>query len=109
MGKVLDGGQQIKSVYLAGKGKPHRWEHDEEVLSKTLYELEKISRQENDQPILLVISFHGPHYSYQAPDKYWDLYKDEDIPLPKIPEDYLEKEASRKMASKTYVNGSSGA
>lgn len=90
---VNTGGQNIKSVYQAREGFPYRWEYDEEVLLKALYGLDKMTRQTPDQPFLLVISFHGPHYPYQAPKKYWDLYEGKDIPLPEIPKNYLTTEA----------------
>ena len=44
---------------------------------------------EKDQPFFLGVGFFKPHLPFNAPQKYWDLYDEEEIPLtpsPDIPE-----------------------
>lgn len=44
---------------------------------------------DRDEPFFLAVGFFKPHLPFTSPKKYWDLYKEEDIPLapnPYIPE-----------------------
>jgi choline-sulfatase len=45
-----------------------------------------------DQPFMLIASFTNPHPPYRAPKKYWDMYRDEDVELPKLPAGFMERE-----------------
>jgi arylsulfatase A-like enzyme len=38
-----------------------------------------------DRPFFLAVGFHNPHVPWVAPKRYWDLYREEDIPLPSNP------------------------
>ena len=38
-----------------------------------------------DKPFCLMVSFTHPHDPYAARKKFWDLYRDEDIDLPRMP------------------------
>lgn len=38
-----------------------------------------------DQPFFLALGFHKPHLPFNAPKKYWDLYRHEDIDLASNP------------------------
>lgn len=40
-------------------------------------------REGNPKPYLLVVSFPDPHHPFTPPGKYWDMYKPEDMPVPK--------------------------
>lgn len=45
--------------------------------------------KQRDQPFFMGVGFFKPHLPFTAPKKYWDLYREEDIPLsasPGIPE-----------------------
>ena len=44
-----------------------------------------------EQPFFLAVGFANPHVPWVAPKRYWDLYRDEDIPLP--PNQFVPKNA----------------
>jgi choline-sulfatase len=85
-------GQSLHRVYKSGIGWTPDMDYDEEVLFRTLYGLRRIARQDDRRPFLLCASFTGPHYPYYAPEPYWNLYTDDDIELPHIPEDFKKGE-----------------
>ncbi len=85
-------GQNIDRVFEAGPGWTSDMDYDEEVVFRAEYGLRRLIRHPQDRPFLMCVSFTGPHFPYQAPRKYWDLYSDEDVRLPDIPEDYNERE-----------------
>ena len=76
--------------YLAeniGPGWSKELQYDEETHFKSLEYL----RHTPDRPWMLTVSFTNPHPPYKAPRKYWEMYKDADIPLPEYPDDMDEK------------------
>ena len=89
---AINPGQNIDRVFEAGPGRTTDMDYDEEVIFRTEYGLRQLARKTPRKPFMLCVSFTGPHYPYKAPRKYWDLYSDDDIDLPKIPEDYAERE-----------------
>ena len=40
--------------------------------------VEELNRLQ-DRPFFLAVGFHKPHLPFNAPKKYWDLYREEDI------------------------------
>jgi iduronate 2-sulfatase len=40
---------------------------------------------DREEPFFMMVGFHKPHTPFNAPKKYWDLYKREEIPLAKYP------------------------
>ncbi|MEZ5386261.1 MAG: sulfatase-like hydrolase/transferase [Prosthecobacter sp.] len=40
--------------------------------------------QQPDEPFFIAVGFIRPHLPFIAPKKYWDLYPDADIPMPKV-------------------------
>ena len=40
---------------------------------------------------MLTVSFTNPHPPYVVPRKYWEMYKDADLPLPHYPAGYGRK------------------
>jgi hypothetical protein len=49
----------------------------------------RILSESHNKPLFLTLGFHKVHLPLQAPDKYFNLYCPEDIPLPLINEDPL--------------------
>ncbi len=86
--KPKNTGQSKHRVFQSGVGWSSDMDYDEEVLFRALYGLRRIARSSEKKPFFLCVSFTGPHYPYYAPRKYWDLYSDDEIPLPQISEDY---------------------
>lgn len=57
----------------------------------------KMLGQVKDKPFFLAVGFLKPHLPFNAPKKYWDLYKREDIPLAANP--FTPKDAPRVALS----------
>ena len=76
--------------YLAeniGPGWSKELQYDEETHFRSLEYL----RHAPDGPWMLTVSFTNPHPPYKVPKKYWEIYKDADIPLPDYPDDMDER------------------
>ena len=89
---AVNDGQCIDRVFEAGPGWTRDMDYDEEIIFRTEYGLRQLARQKDAPPFLLCVSFTGPHYPYRAPERYWELYSDDDVELPQIPSDYAERE-----------------
>jgi choline-sulfatase len=75
------------SQYLAeniGPGWSKELQYDEETHFRSL---EYLRNAPTDKPWLLTASFTNPHPPYKVPKKYWDMYKDADLPIPVFPND----------------------
>lgn len=66
-----------------GQGWSTELQYDEETQFRALEYL----RHAPDRPWMLTVSFTNPHPPYKVPRKYWEMYKDADLPLPEYPED----------------------
>ena len=97
-------GQAVHRVEESGVGWSWDMDYDEEVLFRTLHGLRQMSREADDRPFFLCVSFTGPHYPYYAPRRYWDLYRDEDIPLPKFPAQGFEREPEHVRWFRQYAH-----
>jgi iduronate 2-sulfatase len=53
--------------------------HDGEICDKTIEDLRRMAQSK--QPFFIATGFWRPHLPFNAPKKYWDLYKREDITL----------------------------
>ncbi|NOY79779.1 MAG: sulfatase-like hydrolase/transferase [Kiritimatiellaeota bacterium] len=91
-GPAVNSGQNIDRVFECGPGWTSDMDYDEEVAFRAEYGLRQLGRERRRPPFLLCVSFTGPHYPYRAPQPWWDLYTDDDVDLPQIPEDYRERE-----------------
>ncbi len=60
-----------------------------------------------EQPFFFCVSYTHPHSPYQVPKRYYDLYQDEDIPLPYIPENMDKLDTYNQiLANNCNYNGS---
>ena len=65
------------SVYaLPEELHPTRWTGDRAA--------ESIAKYDRAKPFLLKVSFARPHSPYDPPQRFWEMYKDEDMPVPHI-------------------------
>ena len=62
-------------------------QYDEETHFRALEYL----RHPPDGPFMLAVSFTSPHPPYVVPKKYWELYKDAELPMPHYPGDMDER------------------
>lgn len=75
MSSVLQAGPCVRTNQL---------DFDEEVVFKARQYLYDHVREHTGQPFCLTVSMTHPHDPYTIPREYWDLYRDEDIPLPSV-------------------------
>tara|TARA_Y100000385_G_scaffold84310_1_gene86438 strand:+ start:45 stop:1337 length:1293 start_codon:yes stop_codon:yes gene_type:complete len=87
---VNTGEQTIRSVTKAGHGETEDMLYDELVVRKAEEGLPGLL--DDDRPFILVVSITGPHYPFMAPSPYWEMFKDTDVPLPLLPENFMETE-----------------
>jgi choline-sulfatase len=76
MSSVLDAGLCLGSNQL---------DFDEEVAFAARRSLFGHIRSGDERPFCYVVSFTHPHDPFAIPQAWWDLYRDEDIPLPRVP------------------------
>ncbi|CAN7714118.1 choline-sulfatase [Caballeronia sp. 15711] len=77
MSSVIDAGPCVRTNQL---------DFDDEVTYTTRQKLFDIARErqagKDDRPFCVVASLTHPHDPYAIPQKYWDMYRDEDIEMP---------------------------
>lgn len=87
---INDGEQTIRSVFKAGPGETEDMAYDELVIRQAEDGLPGLLA--DDRPFLLVVSITGPHYPFNSPQNYWDLYAGAEIPLPELPDNFMAHE-----------------
>jgi len=70
---------------------------DGKIANKGITDLKKLKNSK--QPFFLALGFKKPHLPFNAPKKYWNIYKREDIDLP---ESYFQPESTPKKAFHKY-------
>jgi choline-sulfatase len=60
-------------------------EFDDDVAFQAVRKIYDYARYSPTTPFAMLVSFTHPHDPYAARKIYWDLYRDEDIDLPKLP------------------------
>jgi choline-sulfatase len=73
----------MSSVTQAGLCvRTNQLDFDDEVVFTTQRALYEIARSNHKRPFLLVASLTHPHDPFAIPERYWNLYRDEDIDMP---------------------------
>ena len=73
----------MSSVTQAGVCvRTNQLDFDDEVTFTSERALYDLARSRDKRPFLLVASFTHPHDPFAIPKRYWDLYRDADIPMP---------------------------
>ncbi|WP_160285396.1 choline-sulfatase [Pseudomonas knackmussii] len=75
MSSVLQAGPCVRTNQL---------DFDDEVVFKARQYLYDHVREHAERPFCLTVSMTHPHDPYTIPREYWDLYRDEDIPMPSL-------------------------
>lgn len=73
MSSILDAGPCLRSNQL---------DFDDEVAFAAERELFGHIRSNDERPFCFVVSFSHPHDPFAIPRQWWDMYRDEDIPMP---------------------------
>ena len=60
-------------------------EFDDEVAFLAIRKIYDYARFDSDKPFCLMTSFTHPHDPYAARAKFWNLYRDDEIDLPRVP------------------------
>ena len=84
-------------VFLSDK----KGKDEEHTDGKVATEAIKLLEEHKDKPFFIAAGFYKPHCPWITPNKYFDLYKLEDIRLPKEPADYLKDVPKPALSSTT--------
>ena len=75
----------MSSVKQAGVAEiTNQLEYDDEVAFHAIRKIFDYARYAKEQPFCLTVSFTHPHDPYAARAKFWNLYRDSDIDMPRI-------------------------
>jgi len=84
--RTMDWFHNMKNVSSAGIAERSlQQDYDEEVAFHATRKIFDWARAPDERPFLLVSSFTHPHDPYVTPKRFWDLYRDEDIDMPRVP------------------------
>lgn len=72
---VVEAGPCVRSLQI---------DYDDEVEYHGVQRLYDLARAPDEQPFFLTISFTHPHPPFVAPQKHWDLYRDDEIDMPRV-------------------------
>ena len=73
---ITDAGPKVRSMQM---------DYDDEVIHRACQHLFDRSRHEDNRPMFMTVSFTQPHDPYVSRKEFWDLYRDADIDLPRVP------------------------
>ena len=90
--RTMDWFHNMKNVKSAGIAeRALQQDYDEEVAFHAARKIFDWARQPDERPFLLVSSFTHPHDPYVTPQRFWDLYRHDQIDMPRVP--YIKPEA----------------
>ncbi|AMP05890.1 choline-sulfatase [Collimonas pratensis] len=75
MSSVTEAGPCIRTNQL---------DFDEEVVAAARQKLFDIARDDDERPFCMLVSLTHPHDPYAIPEQYWNLYRDEEIDMPRV-------------------------
>jgi choline-sulfatase len=77
----------LDSVVHAGVADvTNQLDYDDDVGYRAQRKLRDLARTSDDRPWMLTVSFTHPHDPYVARQEFWDLYRDDDVPMPRTPD-----------------------
>ena len=75
MRPVVEAGPCIRSLQI---------DYDDEVEYKAVQRLHDLARAPEQRPFFMTVSYTHPHPPFVAPQRYWDLYRDDQIDMPRV-------------------------
>jgi choline-sulfatase len=61
-------------------------DYDDDVAHQAVRKLRDLARTKDERPWMMTASFTHPHDPYVARQQFWDLYTDDEIPMPTVAE-----------------------
>lgn len=77
MRPVLEAGPCIRSMQV---------DYDDEVEYRAVQRIFDLARTPEQRPFFMTVSYTHPHSPFVSPQRFWDLYRHEDIDPPRVPE-----------------------
>jgi choline-sulfatase len=75
----------VETITDAGpKARSMQMDYDDEVMHRARQHLFDRTRHGDSRPLFMTVSFTQPHDPYVSRQEFWDLYRDEDIDLPRV-------------------------
>lgn len=59
-------------------------DYDDDVAHHSIRKLRDLARTDDDRPWMMTASFTHPHDPYVARQQFWDMYADDEIPMPSV-------------------------
>ena len=79
------GVSSVETITDAGpKARSMQMDYDDEVMHRARQHLFDRTRHGDSRPLFMTVSFTQPHDPYVSRQEFWDLYRDEDIDLPRV-------------------------
>ncbi len=87
---IYNKGQEIKGgLFLEWGAIPNSREEEMADTKRANWAVQKL-KEKHDKPFFLAVGLYAPHFPNYCPQKYFDLYDSEKIPLPPYKKDDLE-------------------
>jgi len=84
-------GRRINGPAFEAAREPEEIYPDYQICNKTLADLRRLAK--TDKPFFLACGFYRPHLPFVAPQKYWDLYPQDEVSL--VDNDFFPRNLSR--------------